>query len=198
MSDLNIESHPFTPYIPANAKILMLGTFPPKAEKWSMDFYYPNWINDMWRIMGLIFFDNKNIFCDISSKRFHLEAIKSFLNANGIALYDTASQIIRLKDNAADKFLEIVTPIDLDTILNANVAITTIVTTGEKAASVIAEISGTIIPKTGDCEKFNFANREITHYRMPSSSRAYPLSLDKKADAYRRMFMKLGNVNKNL
>ena len=45
-----IESHPLSPFLPEGARMLMLGSFPPKQERWSMDFFYPNWINDMWRI----------------------------------------------------------------------------------------------------------------------------------------------------
>ena len=52
-----IEKHPLAPFLPEGARILMLGSFPPKHERWSMEFFYPNWINDMWRIFGLIFFD---------------------------------------------------------------------------------------------------------------------------------------------
>ena len=56
---LPIEEHPLEPFLPANAKLLMLGSFPPQKKRWSMDFFYPNLQNDMWRIFGLIFFDNK-------------------------------------------------------------------------------------------------------------------------------------------
>lgn len=189
--NLDVESHPFTPYIPKNAILLMLGTFPPKTEKWSMNFYYPNWINDMWRIMGIVFYDNKDLFCDVANKTFRLNEIQAFLNEKGIALHDTASEVIRLKDNAADKFLEIVTPIDLDNMLKANSLISTIVTTGEKAASVISYLTDGEIPKTGEFKVFTFEGRKIKHYRMPSSSRAYPLSLQKKAEIYGEMFNSL-------
>ena len=50
-----IETHPLAPFLPVNAKLLMLGSFPPPKERWKMDFYYPNYQNDMWRIFGLIF-----------------------------------------------------------------------------------------------------------------------------------------------
>ena len=47
----SLEIHPFAPFLPAGAEFLFLGTFPPKPEKWSMEFFYPNKINDMWRVM---------------------------------------------------------------------------------------------------------------------------------------------------
>ncbi|MBQ5620873.1 MAG: uracil-DNA glycosylase family protein, partial [Alistipes sp.] len=65
-----IEKHPLQPFLPDGARLLMLGSFPPKRERWSMDFFYPNWINDMWRIVGLLFFEDKNHFVFESEKRF--------------------------------------------------------------------------------------------------------------------------------
>jgi G:T/U-mismatch repair DNA glycosylase len=38
------EKHPLQPFLPQNAKILMLGSFPPPKARWSMEFFYPNWI----------------------------------------------------------------------------------------------------------------------------------------------------------
>ena len=50
MEKRRIENHPFEPFMPGNAKVLMLGSFPPPERRWSMRFYYPNRTNDMWRI----------------------------------------------------------------------------------------------------------------------------------------------------
>ena len=60
--DIQTEKHPLEPFLPEGARILMLGSFPPKRERWSMDFFYPNFINDMWRITGHIFFGDKDHF----------------------------------------------------------------------------------------------------------------------------------------
>ena len=70
MAVLPIEKHPFEPFLPEGARILFLGSFPPQEHRWCMPFYYPNWINDFWRIMGLIHFGNKNHFCLVGEKRF--------------------------------------------------------------------------------------------------------------------------------
>ena len=66
--DIEIENHPLEPFLPANARLLMLGSFPPQKKRWSMDFYYPNLINDMWRIVGLLFFNNKDYFLNETPK----------------------------------------------------------------------------------------------------------------------------------
>lgn len=90
MTDYEIETHPLEPFLPANAKLLMLGSFPPPKSRWKMDFYYPNYQNDMWRIYGLCFFHDKNYFLDLEAKNFHLDKIIDFLNTTGIAISDTA------------------------------------------------------------------------------------------------------------
>ena len=107
---MEIEQHPLEPFLPGNARLLMLGSFPPQRKRWSMEFYYPNWNNDMWRIAGLLFFNDKDHFADKSQKAFRKERIIDFLNEKGIALFDTATAVRRLQDNASDKYLEVVRP----------------------------------------------------------------------------------------
>ena len=189
-----IERHPFEPFLPADAKVLMLGSFPPQSKRWSMEFYYPNFINDMWRILGLIFFGDKNRFVDISAKKFKLEDIVDFCTETGIAMYDTATAVRRLKDNASDKFLEVVTPTDIPALLRQIPQCQAIVTTGEKATDTLCQTFGANAPTTGEYSEFHFENRPMRLYRMPSSSRAYPLTLEKKAAAYHRLFSDLGMV----
>ena len=188
----NIESHPLAPFLPKNAKVLMLGSFPPPPERWTMNFYYPNFQNDMWRIFGLIFFDNKDHFVAGVGKAFDEARIRLFLTSKGIALFDTAEEVIRHKGNASDQFLEIVKPVNLEKILLQIPLCNTIVTTGQKATETLMEIIGIkqTAPVCGYIDTV-FMNRSIRCYRMPSSSRAYPKSLPDKAADYRKMFVEI-------
>ena len=170
----------------------MLGTFPPKAVRWSMDFFYPNWTNDMWRIAGMVFEGERETFCQPGQKCFDLERIKKLLDAQGIALWDTAMAVRRLKDNASDQFLEIVEPIDLVALLDAHPTIKAVVTTGTKATEVVASIAGCTLPEIGGSVDCVVGTHDVQLWRMPSSSRAYPLALERKAAAYARMFEALG------
>lgn len=170
----------------------MLGTFPPKPERWSMDFYYPNKINDMWRIMGLIAYRDRNHFWDDEAKRFKLADIKAFLAERRIALWDTAMAVRRLRDNASDQFLEIVEPIDLPALLALHPTINAVATAGQKATDVVARMACVSIPPVGQAVRCRVGEHELELWRMPSSSRAYPLSLDNKAAAYERMMRHLG------
>lgn len=191
MEQLPIENHPLQPFLPANARLLMMGSFPPQKKRWSMDFYYPNLNNDMWRIVGLLFFGNKDHFLNENKKAFCRERIIDFLNEKGIALFDTASSIRRLQDNALDKFLEVVRPTDIAGLLRRLPACKAVVTTGQKATDTLRTQFEVEEPKVGDFSEFIFEGRPMRLYRMPSSSRAYPLALEKKATIYRVMYQDL-------
>lgn len=188
---MEIEQHPFEPFLPGNARLLMLGSFPPQKKRWSMDFYYPNWGNDMWRITGLVFFNDKDYFVDKARKTFYKERLTDFLQEKGIALFDTATAVRRLQDNASDKFLEVVQPTDIPNLLYRLPGCKAIVTTGEKATEVLCLQFSIEKPKVGDFTEFLFENRPMRLYRMPSSSRAYPLALEKKATPYHIMYQDL-------
>lgn len=184
-----IEEHPFEPYIPTDALILMMGTFPPQPKRWSMDFYYPNRTNDFWFMIGLIFLNDRYALYNLQEKRFNLDAIKQLLDDKGIALHDTARKIRRLKDNASDKFLDIVEPVPLNDLLQRMPNCHTLATTGEKAAGIIAQLTGTPLPKMGEMVT---ADNGLEIWRMPSTSRAYPLKLEKKTEYYYAMFRHCG------
>ena len=188
---MEIEKHPLEPFLPAKAKLLMLSSFPPQKKRWSMEFYYPNLNNDMWRIFGILFFDDKDYFLNETRKAFCRERIIDFLNEKGIALFDTASSIRRLQDNASDKFLEVVEATDVTALLRQLPECKAIVTTGQKATDTLRQQFNVEEPKVGDYSEFIFEGRAMRLYRMPSSSRAYPLALDKKATAYRIMYQDL-------
>ncbi len=153
-----------------------------------MEFFYPNFINDMWRIIGYVFFGDKGHFVIQDRKAFDRRKIEEFLTERKIAMYDTAEEVLRLKDNASDKFLEIVRPTDMTAVLDRIPTCRAIVTTGQKATETLCMQTGSPEPKTGECTEFEFMGRSMRHYRMPSSSRAYPMSVERKAEVYERMF----------
>ena len=183
-----IEKHPFDPFLPEGARILFLGSFPPQPHRWCMPFYYPNWINDFWRIMGLIHFGDKEHFCIAGEKRFDEARVRTFCTDAGLAFYDTACEVRRLKDNASDAFLEVVKTTDVPALLGCIPQCSTLVTTGQKATEVISDTFGCGIPPVGSSIGITIAGRHLRFWRMPSTSRAYPLSLEKKAEAYRKLF----------
>ncbi|MGM8872475.1 DNA glycosylase [Psychrobacter sp. 2Y5] len=210
-STTEIETHPFAPVLPPNATVIMMGTFPPTSDKWAMRFHYPNFYNDMWRIYGGAFFDDVNYFRVGDEKRFDPKRIRDFLFERGIALCPTVRQAIRETGNASDKNLTVVTPVDLDNILPQVPQLEALFTTGGKATEVLLNLLEeppikSKYPKTNQSidypyqwqsDKVELTDEpvnELTLYRLPSTSRAYPLALDKKIAAYKDFFQKMGKL----
>lgn len=201
---MTIEEHPLEPFLPEKAKILFLGSFPPPKARWSMEFFYPNWINDFWRIQGLIHFADKHYFEATTGsteenspmKRFDKEKIISFCEKECLAFFDTARKVCRLKDNADDNFLEVVEDTDILALLQQIPSCHTTVTTGGKASEELQtyfekQDIHVNIPKVGESVQITIPHTQhptsLTWWRMPSTSRAYPMKLEKKAEYYKRL-----------
>ena len=206
-----VETHPFKPVLPPNATVMMMGTFPPTSDKWAMSFHYPNFYNDMWRIYGGVFFDDVNHFRVGEEKRFDPERIRAFMFERGIASCPTVKQAIRETGNASDKNLTVVKTVDLDLILPQVPKVEALFTTGGKATEVLLNLLNeppikSKYPKTNQSMAYPYEwqsdNKELTAkevndltlYRLPSTSRAYPLALNKKIAAYKDFFKKVGKL----
>ncbi len=188
-----VEWHPLIPFLPKNTRVLFLGSFPPQQKRWCMDFFYPNYLNDHWRIEGEVFFGDAQYFVVPSERTFRLKAITAHLKRHGIGFFDTAIAIRRLAGNASDKFLEVVAATDIGEMIGHLPQLRAIVTTGEKATETISTALDLrdgrgrwLLPQVNSFVSTPFAGVEL--YRLPSSSRAYPMSLNRKAEAYRGMF----------
>lgn len=190
----DVETHPFEPFLPVNARLLMLGTFPPSPKRWCMEWYYPNFTNDMWRIMGLCFFGDKERFVDSGRKTYRLAELKAFLRDAGIAIFDTCLRIRRTTGTASDKDLEVVEQADLDGMLRALPLCRGVLAAGQLATSIFTAHYGIDAKgmRMGDHRDFLFEGRSISLYREPSSSRAFPMKVEAKAEYYKAMFEELG------
>ena len=182
-----LENHPLPPFLPQNARILLLGSFPPPKKRWCIDFFYPNFNNDMWRVFGLVFFADPLHFIDTEHKCFRKQDIVDFLSEKRIGIYDTACQVIRQQDNASDKFLEVVTPTDIEFMLRDYSECRTLITTGQKATDILCAYYSVDPPSVGGYVEVNSPHGLLRIYRMPSTSRAYPVSLVQKAAVYKKV-----------
>ncbi len=190
-TDSIVERHPWGLFVPSNARVLMLGSFPPLRKRWSMDFYYPNINNDMWRIMGQIYYGNKEEFVVPGKKMFDKEKIVAFLNEEGIALGDVAKAVVRENGDSSDLHLKVLETIDLEKVLADAPLLRTVVVTGEKACVALCENLGAGKLKAGQSAEVQVAGRKVVLWRLVSSSRAYPLAFDKKVEIYRRAYRKI-------
>ena len=191
-----IELRPFPPFLPPNATVLMMGSFPPAAEKRAMEFHYPNFQNDMWRVYGLVFFGDAMYFQRVGEKAFDAEKIKAFLTERGIGSCPGVRRAIRTHGNASDAYLKVVETVELPEILEKIPQCRRICTTGGKATEILLALLETEVKakdfKTGTTITARCGDRDLFVTRLPSTSRAYPMKLEKKAEAYRKFFVEAG------
>ena len=158
-----------------------------------MDFYYPNIQNDMWRVFGVIFYADKDYFLK-TPKQFDIDKAKAFCREKGVGMGDTAEEIVRLKNNASDKFLEVVRSSDIAGAIRSVPSCRAVAVTGQKALDTLLSVLPFPVqePPVGGHSSFDIDGRSIFLYRMPSTSRAYPRPLAEKAAVYGAMFEELG------
>ena len=196
MEEHEIELRPFPPFLPPNATVLMMGSFPPAAEKRAMEFHYPNFQNDMWRVYGLVFFGDAMHFQRGEEKAFDAEKIKAFLTERGIGSCPGVRRAIRGHGNASDAYLKVVETVELPEILEKIPQCRRICTTGGKATEILLALLETEVKakdfKTGTTITARCGDRDLFVTRLPSTSRAYPMKLEKKAEAYRKFFVEAG------
>ena len=196
MEEHEIELRPFPPFLPPHATVLMMGSFPPAAEKRAMEFHYPNFQNDMWRVYGLVFFGDAMHFQRGEEKAFDAEKIKAFLTERGIGSCPGVRRAIRGHGNASDAYLKVVETVELPEILEKIPQCRRICTTGGKATEILLALLETEVRakefKTGATITARCGDRDLLVTRLPSTSRAYPMKLQKKAEAYRKFFVEAG------
>lgn len=158
-----------------------------------MDFYYPNIQNDMWRVFGVIFYADKDYFLK-TPRQFDIDKAKAFCLEKEIGMGDTAAEIVRLKNNASDKFLEVIQPSDVAGALRNVPSCRAVAVTGQKAMDTLLSVLPFPVqePPVGGRSCFEINGRSIFLYRMPSTSRAYPRPLAEKAAVYEGMLRELG------
>ncbi|MCR4659230.1 MAG: uracil-DNA glycosylase family protein [Bacteroidales bacterium] len=187
-----VERHPLEPFLPPQARLLMLGSFPPPRKRWCMEFFYPNRSNQMWNVFGLVFYGDDMRFVDRNTNSFKQPDIEVLLREHGIAVFDTAMAVRRLSGNASDKDLEIVEQTDIAALLERIPLCHDMVCTGQKSFSVLSSDFGVPVPAIGTHNEFVIAGRAMRLWRMPSTSRAYPMPLAEKAAHYSRMMKAVG------
>lgn len=151
----------------------------------------------MWRIWGYISTGDKNAFLMPDGKTFDKEKIVAFCREAGLALSDTAEQAVREKGNASDAHLSVVKRRDFGVLLARIPLCHDIALTGEKAVETLGATVGFKKIAVGEFITTDyFDRREVRIWRMPSSSRAFPRSIEWKAEYYKRMLDFVNNHSK--
>lgn len=125
------EIHPWNRYVPAGAKNIIIGTFPPVLRNWSYDFFYPNKNNYFWRILSRIAGKPLQYFSGEEA----VEERKNILNQLGTGVSDMGRIIRRTDGKSSDENLEIVEYMDIFKILAENPALRKIIFTSSTGKS---------------------------------------------------------------
>jgi hypoxanthine-DNA glycosylase len=167
-----LEKHPYKPFVPKNAKYLILGSFPAKAEERG-NWYYVNPRNQFWPILEKVY--NANL-TTIKSKK------KLFTNLK-IAITDIIYSCEREKGSNLDTNLTNITYNikGINKILNEN-----------KIRKIF--LTSRFVEKNfkKHFKKFFFKNPEVKLIYLPSPSPRYAaMNIDKKTKIYKKLLPKL-------
>lgn len=160
---MKLYSHPFSPIIDSNTRILFLGSFPSIAS-FEHSFYYAHSRNAFWPIIEMIF----NVILSDN------EAKTTFCLTHQIGLWDVIGSCER--ENSSDTNLKGIVPNDFETLLHNYPNIKVLAFTGKKAFDLF--------------EKY-FKNMEIEKVLLPSTSPAHAsMTRDEKTALYKTFLQK--------
>ncbi|TPP47041.1 hypothetical protein CGC20_33480 [Leishmania donovani] len=117
------EDHPIGPVVHADSRVLFCGTFPPVRK--SIRFYYPNANNDMWKVLGQVFYDDADAFytaasrasslfsapskhasCHAATRALDEARIVRFADSQPVGFFDVCRRVRRRLGTSADDNIE--------------------------------------------------------------------------------------------
>ena len=157
-----MEIHPFNPFFPDDAKVLIVGTFPSRGHQ---GFYYTSPSNLMWSVFEDIFKTKLSS----SNNKWDIVAIKKLCEQKGIALCDIGLIIGRKNGSSSDKNLIYAQELDLKKMLSEYLPkCTMVLCTGEDVYKHVSKQFGV---SKQDSFVMTIKNREVTFAETYSTSR---------------------------
>lgn len=149
--------HPYEPFVPPNAKRLIIGTIPPPRfckpgytlYEEDVNFYYGSKDNAFWKLLNEVFRTNVSFTNTLAA----VEERKKFLTNSHIGITDIVQECIHRNDSAADEDLEIITHKDLAELLMKHPSIDTLIYTSEFVKKEINKIFKTYHTIYGENKK---------------------------------------------
>ncbi len=155
--------HSFSPVDDGSARLLILGTMP-SAASLRQGFYYAHPRNCFWPMLaGLLGVAVPGT----------VEEKTALVLRHGIALWDVAHSCVRL--GSLDGDIRDAAPNDIGRLLSRNPGVTKVLLNGGAAAKLYRRL----LPEL---------RGRLAEYVLPSTSPAYTLSVEKKAEAWGRAF----------
>jgi len=134
LNEYKEETHPWEPFIPANAEKLILGTFPTaEVNRGSYEFFYPNPNNDFWRVL----FQAAEKTLDNYKHLEPIEIRKQILVDLKLGIADIGKKILRQKDSSRDDNLFPIEYTDIFSILETHPTIKKIIITSSSGGNSV-------------------------------------------------------------
>ena len=194
---VNVDTHPFEPFIKNDTKYLIVGTIPPhrfcinSLEDGDVKWFYGSKDNSFWEIISSVFDVELN---DLDS----IEKRKEFSTKNYIGFIDLFHQIYRYKESSSDSDI---IPISFKDIFKyiENTEIDTILFTSEyveKLSKSLLSDKKNYVNRDSkkDITKFdyiNFNNNNIKWIKLKSPSFQQRTSIEDKKKEWKEIFNKL-------
>jgi G:T/U-mismatch repair DNA glycosylase len=125
--NFEVCDHPFPSFVPANSKILVVGTFPTHQRNYerTFPFYYGGEGNVFWEVIGKVF--KKSFLHNVGKDAKHER--EDFLRSKGIGITDMLEKCYRKNGLSQDDYIYPILFRDLFDLLNKNTSIETMVLT---------------------------------------------------------------------
>lgn len=151
------EDHPIGPVVHADSRVLFCGTFPPVRK--SIRFYYPNANNDMWKVLGHVFYDDADAFytstygasslfpspsklsgCHAATRALDEARILRFADSQPVGFFDMCRRARRRLGTSADDNIEALERTDVvRDVLSHTPHCAGIITTGTLALTMLLD-----------------------------------------------------------
>lgn len=195
---VNVDTHPFEPFIKNDTKYLIVGTIPPhrfcinSLEDGDIDWFYGSKDNSFWEIISSVFDVELN---DLDS----IEKRKEFSENNKIGFIDLFHQIYRHKESSSDSDI---IPISFKDIFKyiENTNIDSILFTSEYVHNLSTSLFSEKIKccvnrdskkDTNKFDNINFDDKNIKWVKLKSPSFQQRTSIEDKKKEWKEIFNKL-------
>jgi G:T/U-mismatch repair DNA glycosylase len=103
-----IETMPIPPFVEGSPKSLIIGTFPPAANRWDYPFFFPNKQNRLWNTLARVARSDENYrLADAENEAQEVEMRKQILRDLDAAMVNIIHQCSRKNGSALDNDLEV-------------------------------------------------------------------------------------------
>lgn len=194
--DYRTETHPDWYFDIPEMNVLILGNFPPHPRRWDYEFYYPNKINNFWKVLAAIAGHELTEMKGTAA----VEERKRIMKKLKAGVYNIAKTIRRKGESARDTDIEIVEYNDILSVIRKHKELKRIILAGYSAPNSTAKkfmeylelnevrFERPAAIKSGTRFTIRTGNREIECVILNSTSTAFPIKLEKLIEQFKPHF----------